>query len=196
MTNLPSDPQGTMTWLMQRGPEEWSAYLHRVENGEPSPISLLVICDCAITLAKDKMSLEFAEVAVKASDLEARQLDDVGREDMTWRTMEFLRCWFICKMDPLPGHPILNIQLVLDWILSGLTLPIEDVRAKCTSIRSAAELVRSSHDPQDKARLLNDLHLLLRIKHRLRCARILAACGKLSDNPVLQQWLEIQNLLP
>src|SRR5215471_4334115 len=95
MLAMQADQQRIMDSLIDQGPEVWRAYLRRFEEGRPlTGLSMLVIFHYAAPLAKDQGSLDWAEVAVRAAELEALNCSGTKREDARLWAMQ-LRSWFI-----------------------------------------------------------------------------------------------------
>ena len=77
-----------------QGPEAWLAYLRSVEEAGPANgLSLKVI----FPLARHQKSLEWAEVAIRAAELDSRRGSDTEREESLLNAMT-LRSWFISQM--------------------------------------------------------------------------------------------------
>jgi len=80
---MKTDQQSIFNSLKDKEPEAWIAYLHRFENDPQltSGLSMQVIFQHVAPLAKDRESLVWGEVAVRAAELEARDRSDVEREN-------------------------------------------------------------------------------------------------------------------
>jgi hypothetical protein len=91
------DQQSVMKSLMNEGPEAWCGYLRPFEADEPlTGLSMLVIYPFAASRAKKQERLDWAEVAVRAAELEARHRSGIERESALLWAMQ-LRAWFISR---------------------------------------------------------------------------------------------------
>lgn len=191
-----TDQQSIMNSLKDEGPEAWRAYLHPFEEGIPlTGLSMQVIFHHTAPLAKNKESLDWAEVAVRAADLEALNCSGTERENAQLRAMR-LRSWFIAKMGSRPGHPVLGKEILLHWVMEGLGITAQTTKEKAALIWKDVARVKCSSNSEDVQRVHDDLRQLRRIKHRLNVAKVLADCGEVPNNPILSEWLEIREQLP
>ena len=174
---MPNDQQSILNSLKGKGPEAWRAYLRPFEEGETlTGLSMLVIFPYAASLARDQLSLEWAEIAVRAAELEATNRGAVEREDALLSAMR-LRAWFISKMGSRPHDLILDRDLILSWAMEGVNLTVDEGREKAAVLGDRlAELKRSSN-PREKQDVLEDLRMLRRMKHRLSVVNVLADCA-------------------
>lgn len=68
----PVDQQAEFDLLQGKGPKAWLAYLGQAERSGREPgVSLRIIWGHSARLAKELTSLEWAEVAVRAAELDA-----------------------------------------------------------------------------------------------------------------------------
>lgn len=191
-----SDQQSTMDSLREKGPEAWRAYLRPLEEGQPlTGLSMQVIFHYAAPVAKDQGSLDWAEVAIRAAELEARNRSRTEREDALLRAMR-LRSWFIAKMGSRPNHRVLGKEIILHWAMEGLDISVQTAKEKAALIWKDVARVKDSSNPEDRQRVHDDLRKLRRIKHRLYVVKVLADCGELPNDPVLNEWLGIREQLP
>jgi hypothetical protein len=191
-----SDQQSTFNSLKNEGPQAWLAYLRPFEEGEStSVLSMLLIYPHAAGLAKDQGSLEWAEVAVRAAELDARNHSGTEREDALLRAMR-LRAWFISKLGSRPNDLILDKAIILRWAMDGVDISVHTAKEKALSIGERIVALKTSSNPEDKQHVLEDLRLLRRMKHRLNVVRVLADSGELPGDSPLSKWLEIHQLLP
>jgi hypothetical protein len=190
------DQQQIMNSLIDKGPEAWGTYLRPFEAGAPlGGLSMQVVFHHAALLAKKQGSLEWAEVAVRAADLEARHCSGVERENASLWAMN-LRTWFICKVGSRPDNLVLDKSIILDWILKGLTFPLQTAIEKAASLNATLAETDSLSSPAERQRASEDLRELRRIKHRLNAAKMLADCNELPDVPILSEWLKVREQLP
>jgi hypothetical protein len=191
-----SDQQSLFNTLKDEGPEAWRAYLRPFEEGEStSGLSMLVIYSYAAGLAHDQGSLEWAEVAVRAAELEARNRSGIEREDALLLAMQ-LRSWFISKMGSRPNDLVLDKAIILRWATDGMAVSVQTAKEKALSTGKRIVALKTSSNAEDEQHVLDDLRLLRRIKHRLNVVKVLADCGELPDDSLLSKWLEIRQLLP
>jgi len=192
---MQADQQSIMVSLMDKGPEAWREYLRPFEEGAPlTGLSMQVIFQYAARLANDQ-NLDWAEVAVRAAELEARNCTGSERENALLWAMN-LRSRFICKMGTRSGHLVLDKSLILAWVMEGLKLPLQTANAKAAELKAKLAGIKVLSDPEERQRIGNDLRDLRRIKHRLNAAKVLADCGELPNDPILNEWLEIREQLP
>jgi len=194
---MDTDQQSIMNSLKDKGPEAWNAYLRPFEDDPQltSGLSMLVIFHYVAPLAKKQSSLDWGEVAVRAAELEARNCGGVERENALLWAMN-LRSWFICRNGSRSGHLVLDKEIILRWVAEGLTLSVQAAREKAARIGERLARAKDSSDPNERQQLANDLSQLYRIKHRLNAVKVLADCGELGSDPVLDGWLEIREQLP
>ena len=191
------DQQSIFNSLKDKGPEAWSAYLHRFEDDPQltSGLSMLVIFHYVAPLAKNQKSLDWGEVAVRAAELEARNCSGVERENALLWAMK-LRSWFICNIGSRSGHLVLDKEIINRWVNEGLTLSVRAAREKTARIGDDLRRVKDSSDPMERRRVADDLSQLFRIKHRLIVAKALADCGQFASEPAMDDWLGILEQLP
>jgi hypothetical protein len=193
---MQSDQQSIFNSLKDKGPEEWRAYLRPLEAGEPmTALSMLVVYPYAAGLAREQISLDWAEVAVRAAELEARNQSGVERENALLWAMQ-LRSWFISKMGSRSTHLILDKEVILSWTMDGVNLSVQTAQEKAALLGERLAALKNSSNPEDKQHVLEDLRLLRRLKHRLNVVKVLADCGELPSDSPLHKWLEIREQLP
>ena len=193
---MQTDQQRIFASLANEGPEAWRLYLIPFENGEPlDGLSMDVIYHHAAKLAKNQLSLEWAEVAINAAELWAHKSYGVERENALLWDMK-LRSWFISKMGSRSNHRVLDKEKVLSWIMDGLNVPVEVARDRSLPFWKNMAQAKCSKNPEDMEKVVDDVRSLRRIKQRLNVAQVLADAGELSGNPILHHWLEIRERLP
>jgi hypothetical protein len=193
---MQNDQQDIFDSLKGEGPQAWRAYLRPFEEGESiTGLSMLVIYPYAAGLAKNQGSLDWAEVAVRAAELEARNHSGTEREEALLWAMQ-LRAWFISKMGSRSNDLILDKAIILRWVMDGVEISVQTAKAKTLSIGERLAGLKNSSNPEDKQQVLEDLRLLRRLKHRLNVVKVLADCGELSNDSSLHEWLEIREQLP
>jgi hypothetical protein len=191
-----ADQQSIMVSLMDKGPEAWCAYLRPFEEGQPlTGLNMQVIFHYAAPLATNQESLDWGEVAIRAAELEALNRSRTDREDALLRAMQ-LRSWFIAKMGSRPNHRVLDKEIILRWVMEGLDISVQTAKDKAALIWKDVARVKGSTNPEDRQRVHDDLRQLRRIKHRLNVVKVLADCGELPNDPILNEWLETREQLP
>jgi hypothetical protein len=193
------DQQTIFDSLKDKGPEAWLRHLQRFEEGEPiSGLSTQVIFHHVAPMAKKLGSLEWAEVAVRAAELEARNGRGIDREEALLNAMN-LRSWFIVRKGSRPGHLVLDTGIILSWVMDGLTLPMATAGEKGMALWENLARAKASPDSEAIRSVTKDLHDLRWIKHRLNVVKVLVSCGELpetSETSVLNEWLKILESLP
>src|SRR3954471_1089413 len=150
------DQQSILNSLRDKGPEAWRAYLRPFEEGQPlTGLSMLVIFHYAAPLAKDQGSLEWAEVAVRSSELEALRCGGTERENALLWAMK-LRSWFIARMGSRPDHLVLDKEIILHWAMKELDIPIQTVKEKAGLIWKDLARIKGSPNPEDMQRVHDD----------------------------------------
>lgn len=193
---MATDQQSIMISLMDKGPEAWRAYLRPFEEGQPlTGLSMLVIFQYIAPMAEKQESLDWAEIAVRAAELQALNRSGTERENALFWAMR-LRSWFIAKMGSRPNHLVLDKEIILRWAMQELDIPMQTVKEKAALIWKDAARAKGSSNPEDRQRVHDDLKQLRRIKHRLNVVKVLADCGELPNNSILNEWLEIREQLP
>ena len=191
-----ADQQSIMDSLKDEGPEAWRAYLRPFEEGQPlTGLSMEVIFHYAAPLVKDQSTLDWGEVAIRAAELGALNSSGTERENSLLRAMQ-LRSSFIAKMGSRPNHLVLDKEIILRWVMDGLDISVQTAKQKAALIWKDVARVKGSSNPEDKQRVHDDLRQLRLIKHRLNVVQLLADCGELPNDPVLNEWLEIREQLP
>lgn len=190
------DQQSIMNSLTGQGPEAWGEYLRSFEDGRPlTGLNMQVIFNYAAPLAKIDDNLHWAEVAVRAAELEALNSTGVERENAQLWAMN-LRGWFIARMGSRPDNLVLDKSLIVRWIADGLKSTPQAIKEKANGFWKRLEMAKQSSNSEELNRAIDDLRELTRIKHRLDVAAILANCGELPVESHLEQWLQIRKQLP
>lgn len=107
-----------------------------------------------------------------------------------------LRSWFIAKMGSRPKHRVLDKEIILHWAMEGLNISVQTAKDKAALVLKDVARVKGSSNPEDRQRVHDDLRQLSRIKHRLNVVKVLAHCGELPNDPILDEWLKIREQLP
>jgi hypothetical protein len=193
---MPMDQQSVMNSLRNEPPEAWLAYLRDLERGDPGEeLSMQVIYHFAAPRARRELSLDWAEVAIRAAEREARNSSGIERENaLTWAMN--LRSWFISKMGSQPSNVVLDKHIIMDWIMDGLRVPLQAVKEKASSLWESVARAKDSSSPNDLRQSASDFSQLRNIKRRLNVAKTLADCGQLPSDSALNAWLEIREQLP
>ena len=190
------DQQSILKSLETEEPEAWLAYLHPFEGGEPiTGLSMQVIFHHAAPLAKKQASLGWAEVAIRAAELEARNGNHIEREESLLNAMN-LRSWFISKMGSRPGHFVLDKGIIIHWAMDGLKFPMQTVKEKTGLLWENLARAKNSPNPEDLRHMGREMSQLRWIKHRLNTVKVLADCGELPSDSVLSEWLQLRESLP
>ena len=164
---MSSDQQIILDSLKNEAPEAWLQYLRPFEAGEPATgLSMQVIYHFVAPLATKQGRLDWAEVAVRAAEVEARQGTGIEREDAQVTAM-MLRSLFVSKMGPRPGHPVLDKEVILRWVAEGLSISVQEARQSAIPFWKNLIAAKTSTDPEDLRRLGEVLRELRRIKRRL-----------------------------
>ena len=193
---MSDDQQSIMNSLKDKGPEAWREYLRPFEEGAAlKGLSMQVVFHHVAPVAKDQKNLAWAEVAVRAAEIEARYCSGVERENALLWAMN-LRSWFICRMGSRSDHFVLDKSVILDWVIEGLKLPMQTAKAKSAALNEKLAGSESLSSPEERKRTADDLRELRRIKQRLNVAKVLADCGELASDPVINEWLKIRGQLP
>jgi hypothetical protein len=191
-----SDQQRVFELLKNEGPAEWLAYISPFETSESQPpLSLLITFDHAALRAKREDSLEWANVAVRAAELNGLTSTGIAREQSRLNAMR-MRSWAIAKAGSRAGDPTLDKEIVISWASEALTPPVETVRKKARELWGNLAKARSSKNPEDLQQVGSDLSKLRWIKHRLTVIKVLADCGELPADSTLNEWLKIREELP
>ena len=196
---MPVDQQAEFDSLQGKSPKAWLDYVRQAEESEQEPgVSLRVIWGHSARLAKELTSLEWAEVAIHAAELDAHRSKsgpqgEILHEDAVADAMA-LRTWFISKMGSRDGHPILDKHRVLNWIKDGLPTSSSQYKESVAAVGST--LLRAKQDPLFKPQAASELRTMRRVKRRLTLATELVRCGELVPDTQLQGWLDLLHLLP
>ena len=182
--------------LEDKGPEEWDAYLRPIEAETASAgLSMQIAFDHAAKLARDHSSLEWAGIALRAADLEKKQSSPVVREWVDCKAM-MLRAKLIAAMGSQSGHAILGKEDIVRWFTDDLDLSLNMARTKAMSIGSELREAIESGDKDAIERVAVGLRSLRRIKNRLNVLKLLAECGEIADEPLVNEWLGVCEQLP
>jgi hypothetical protein len=181
--------------MMDRGPAWLDGYLRSYEEGRSIPLNRMIgIISAASSKAFHEQSLEWAGIALRAADLMASERPE-NREPAFLKAMR-LRAWFIVRMGSRPDHPDLDKEMILRWVIEGLTFSIEEARDRSVSVWDELGAYRKAPAPEKKKLLLDDMRSLRAIKSRLYVLQSLAEAGELPSNSFLRNWLEIRSQLP
>jgi hypothetical protein len=181
--------------MMDRGPAWLDGYLRQYEEGRPIPQNRMMgIVSAASSMAFREESLDWAGIALRAADLMASERQE-NREPAFLKAMR-LRAWFIVRMGSRPDHPVLDKEIILRWVIEGLTLSIEEARDRSVRVWDQLSAYRNTPTPEKKKLLLDDMRALRAIKSRLYVLHSLADVGELPSNSSLRNWLEIRGQLP
>ncbi len=184
--------------LLGEPPARWLDAMKPFEEGllRPERNSMLAIYEVAALSAEEDRSLEWAEVAVRAADLDVREAsNEAEREGSLLRAMR-LRCLFISAVGARTGHPVLDVGVVLEWITSALTLPIAEVEAFAKAVKQDLASSELPSQPGVRPHAYDDLIRLRRIRHRLDLANSLAEGGVLPIDSPIRAWLSVRQVLP
>ncbi len=193
---MQTDQQNIFNSLKGKGPEAWREYLRSFEKGQPlAGLNMQVIFHYVAPKATEQDSLDWADVAVRAAELEALNSSGTARENALLRAMQH-RSWFIAKRGSRPNHPVLDKEVILSWAVQGLDISIQTAKEKSTQIGKGVERVKGSSNLGDRQQVHDDLKQLRRIKHRLAVLKVLADCGELPKDSILNEWLQIREQLP
>jgi hypothetical protein len=154
-----------------------------------------VIFQYAAPLAEKGESLEWAEVAVRAAELDASRNTGTVREEALLDAMR-LRSWFICRHGSRPEHVVLDKEIVLRWATDGLNLSIQKAKASATTFWADVAKAQGSADSEALSRIAKEISQLRWIKHRLNIVKVLADCGELPVDSELREWLQVRESLP
>ncbi|KAM3097425.1 hypothetical protein ACKFKF_20220 [Phormidesmis sp. 146-12] len=136
----------------------------------------------------DRMTaLKWAEVAVSVYEKLA-QTTGVPDNESFLNSAMVLRLGMIRQLGSVVGHPILDIQTVVNWALNNLSY---------LEVRKQAE--RWSEHQNERGYLLNHLNeirQLRRIKTRLNTLAFLYEGHIVQPTPELCAWLELRRSLP
>ena len=200
---MQSEQQMILNSLEGKGPEVWKEYLEPFEqnNALVSELSMLVIYERAAVRAKKECSLDWAEVAIRAMELNALhhagsgQQNKIARNDAMSSAMQ-LRIWFISQIGSRTGDYVLDKERVQRWILDGLDISPRAAKEKVAWIQTELARMKGSHVLKAGSAMENAMSHLRRIKNRLRLAQVLIDCGEMPDDPTLQEWLAMSKQLP
>jgi hypothetical protein len=182
------DSQPNLQTMLNNGPEWLDEWLRQFEEGKQSPDNWMNgVSEAAAQAAERKASLEWADIAIRASDLLAR-VGPHERELALDRAMR-LRASLIVKMGSSPGHPVLDNEIILDWFRSELESPMDVVKQRIARWHDS-QLPVNGRLPIDQVRQLRAL------KNRLRIVKLLADPGEVPIGSDTSKWLEISDQLP
>ena len=185
-----------MNSLVNEEPEIWLGYLRLREQCEPAPdLNMQTVFHFAAPRAKEQRSLAWAEVAIRAAELEARSCTGIERDNaLNWAMG--LRSWFIARMGPQSSNIVLDKEIIISWIMDGLNISLSSVEKRASVFWENFAKAKESGDPSDLSRNNEDLHELRSLKRRLDIVKILSDSGHLEDNSTLTEWLKIREYLP
>jgi hypothetical protein len=130
-----SEQQAVFNSLVNQRPAAWLAYIHSYEDGESvSTLSMEVIFHHATQLAERHESLEWAEVAVRVAELDARRSKGAVNENCRQRAMG-VRARFIAKMGSRPNHYILDKEILVRWVMESLKGLVQKAKLDAAAIR-------------------------------------------------------------
>ena len=191
-----SEQQRIFDSLKDKGPEEWDSYLRPIEAERASAgLSMQIAFDHAAKLARDQSSLEWAGIALRAADLEKKHSLTVVRESIDCKAM-MLRAKLIAATGSRMGHAILGKEIIVRRFTGDLDLSPEMAIAKAMSIWPEIREAKESSDQALIERVGEGMRSLRRIKNRLNVLKLLAECGEMANEPVVNEWLKVREQLP
>jgi hypothetical protein len=191
-----SEQQRIFDSLKDKGPEEWDAYLRPIEAERTSAgLSMQVAFDHAAKLARDQSSLEWAGIALRAADLEKKHSPTVVQESIDCKAM-MLRAKLIAAIGSRMGHAILGKETLVRWHTDDLGISPDMAIVSAMSIWPELREAKESGDQARIDRVGEEMRSLRRIKNRLNVLKLLAECGEMANEPVVNEWLNVREQLP
>jgi hypothetical protein len=145
------------------GLAEAAAMEARLNYGDDSPV----------------LNLSWAEVATSTYDYLAKLAGESGESFLI--SSMLLRAAMIAESGAILGHPVLDIDRVINWFFDGLKMSPDEAKQKATTWRNCS---------------INEIRELRKIKNRLKVISVLVDSGKLVPNVELTTWLSLQSQLP
>jgi len=195
----PRDQQTGFDALQGKSPEIWLAYLSEIEESEQElALSPRIIWGYSAGLAKELSSLEWAEVAIRAIQIDAAKSRDKPQGDILYEDGVAdgmaLHSWFISRMGSREGHPVLDKHTVMVWVANGLPASLSQFKGEVDAVGSI--LSRAKTDSSAGTQTVNQLRMMRRVKRRLMIATQLVQCGELVPDSALQAWLDLLPQIP
>jgi hypothetical protein len=183
------EPTKILSKLLDQDPAEVLSWLKQVWSGElRSPINFNWhgLAEAAANEARldygngsPTLNLTWAEVATSIYDRLAELAGESAGESFVISSM-LLRAAMIAELGAIPGHPVLDIDRVIDWFLHSLKMSPDEAAKKAANWRNCS---------------IDEIRELRRIKNRLNVVSVLVESGKFV--PIeLNTWLSLQSRLP
>lgn len=126
------------------------------------------------------LNLSWAEVATSIYDYLANLAGESAGESFLISSM-LLRVAMIADFGAIPGHPVLDIDQVINWFFDSLKMSPDEAKQKAPNWRNCS---------------INEIRELRKIKNRLKVIFVLIDSGKLVPNVELSTWLSLRSQLP
>ena len=175
--------------LLQQDATEVLAWLKEVWSGElRSPINFNWhgLAEAAANEARlnygdgsPVFNLTWAEIAILIYDRLAELAGELAGESFLISSM-LLRAAMIAELGVIPGHPVLDIDRVINWFFHSLKMSPDEATKKAANWRNCS---------------IEEIRELRKIKNRLNVISVLVESGKFV--PIeLSTWLSLQSQLP
>lgn len=169
--------------LVSSSPTELHHWLTAIDAGNteaPECFNWLGLAQAAGHRARTDLNLEWAAIAVALYTRLAKSNSGRKRDQLLVDVMH-IRAFFIKRMGSSPGHPVLDIQDLVAWFLSTLTI----------SLAQAQRMTEHwEHLTIEEIRTLRD------IKNRLAVFVNLRQDEWIEPYPELKDWLAVREQLP
>lgn len=175
--------------LLQHDATEVRDWLKQVWSGQlPSPINFnwhglaeAAAFDARLDYGDNSpfINLSWAEVATSIYDYLAQRAGS-GGESFLISSM-LLRAAMIAELGAIPGHPVLDIDKVINWFYDSLKMSLDEAMTKADNWKNCS---------------FEEIRELRKIKNRLKIIFVLAESDKIISNNELSTWLAIRDKLP
>ena len=161
---------------------ETLAWLKRIELGAekaPAGFNWLGLAETAALKAHTTEDILWGEVAVLIYHRLAESRINGGESLIVSAMM--LRAKAIAKFGVVPGHFLLDIDLIIRWFCDSLTMSYNEASQKAMNWKNCQ---------------ISEIRQLRQIKNNLQVISTLANSDKCTLEVELQQWLALQERLP
>ncbi len=127
-----------------------------------------------------KLNLKWAEVSVTAYEGLAAKTNPSMADSLMFSSM-MLRANMISKLGAVPGHPVLDVDVIINWFEKNLTMSQDEVSKKAQNWQQCQ---------------IEEIRELRKIKNYLQVISVLAKSDKVVLNPEIYSWLALREQLP
>ncbi|MDZ8085137.1 MAG: hypothetical protein RMY16_05985 [Nostoc sp. DedQUE12b] len=193
--------------LLQQDAEEVQTWLRMVwakQQQVPEKFNWLGLAEVSTFTAQElaneesneshSESLAWAEIATSVYEFLAENNPSFSERYL--HSLMGLRAYTILKFGAIPGNPVLDIHLIINWFFDNLHISYEEALIKAADWRKAL----AANNPEETQKKfdseLEDFRKLRLIKNRLSIIKYLSKSKDFLPNEELNTWISLWEKLP